>query len=522
MPFSGAPFDPVPQHLTIWEWLFEDHRRDVRTNAFTDALSTERVTFETLKTYATSASISLALDHALKAKEKVAIVCRSSVWYPVAVFAAIRLGAVVVPLPHEAKPPDYEYFLKTCGAKLVFVDESTVDLVRPACARLNLGPESIMSVDGSVKGLKSLQTLIGDGGSLGRQEEVSYWQLSSTQTNDKTCAYLAFSSGTTGLPKAVMISHANVISQCLQMQIMELGTGVPLLAPLPFYHITGLAQFLHLPILFDQETILLSKFNMEAMMSAITRYKCGELWLVPPILIRMVNENVAQKYDLSCVKQFNTGAAPLSPQVIEKLSKDFPNVRLRQGWGMTESCSCITTTPKDLQTYENAHKIWARGPQVTMGYLNNEKATRDTFDQDGYLHTGDLGMMGRDGFITIHDRIKEMIKVKGHGVAPAELEDTLHGHAKVADVAVIGIPDEYSGEVPKAFVVLKPDVSKSQETIEELQKHVEEAKARYMWLRGGIEFIDEIPKSASGKILRRALRESEKKKAAQRGGKARL
>ena len=205
---------------------------------------------------------------------------------------------------------------------------------------------------------------------------------------------------------------------------------------------------------------------------------------------------------------------------------------------MTESCSCITGHPPSHYDYKYAHsvgqivpstsvkiikengeeaginepgEITAKGPQITMGYLNNDTATRNTFDADGYLHTGDQGFINTEGLLTITDRIKEMIKVNGHAVAPAELEDLLLGHVAVEDVAVLGILDPTSGEAPKAFVVLKPDVST--DDAEEMQKigkellgYVKEKKIRYKWLKE-IEFVEQIPKSPSGKILRRVLKD---------------
>lgn len=146
-----------------------------------------------------------------------------------------------------------------------------------------------------------------------------------------------------------------------------------------------------------------------------------------------------------------------------------------------------------------------------MGYLNNEHETRKTYDADGFLHTGDLGTVHADGFVTIHDRIKEMIKVRGHGVAPAELEDALLGHPHVADAAVIGVPHDYSGEVPRAYVVLAAGVPPTEETARDLGLHVEKLKARFMRLAGGVEFLDTIPKSAAGKVLRKILKEDYKK-----------
>jgi acyl-CoA synthetase (AMP-forming)/AMP-acid ligase II len=167
--------------------------------------------------------------------------------------------------------------------------------------------------------------------------------------------------------------------------------------------------------------------------------------------------------------------------------------------------------------YDEPGEILARGPQVVMGYLNNEKATRETFDEHGWLHTGDVGYMDREGFITITDRIKEMIKVKGIAVAPAELEDLLLGHPMVEDVAVSSISDDYTGERPKAYVVLKPsfrlgkDSSALVALVQELIDYVQENKVRHKWIME-VEVLDEIPKSASGKILRRTIRKLEHEK----------
>ena len=221
---------------------------------------------------------------------------------------------------------------------------------------------------------------------------------------------------------------------------------------------------------------------------------------------------------------------------MSKITEDAGRAKLmhERSYGMTESCLCLTTHPTSHYDYKYAHKggmlcpsteiklikedgtegdidepgeILARGPQCVMGYLNNEKATKETFDEEGWLHTGDQGSIDSDGMIQILDRIKEMIKVKGISVAPAELEDLLLGHEKIEDTAVLGIPDDYSGELPKAYVVLKPGVQgqASEALGQELMKYVQQKKVRHKWVKE-IEFVDEIPKSPSGKILRRVLR----------------
>ena len=281
---------------------------------------------------------------------------------------------------------------------------------------------------------------------------------------------------------------------------------------------------------------MLPAFTMESMLDTVVEYKLKELLLVPPILIRMVRDPIVDKYDLSFLRRFSSGAAPLSEEIIQMLKKKFPQTGFKQGYGMTESCSCITAHPPSHYDFKYAHtvgticasttvkimkedgteagvgepgEIFAKGPQIVMGYLNNENATKETFDEDGYLHTGDSGSIDENGVITILDRIKEMIKVKGIGVAPAELEDLLLGHEKVEDVAVLGIMDDYSGEVPKAYIVPKKGEEAGQELGRELMKYVKDNRVRYKAVKE-VEFIEEIPKSASGKILRRVLRDKER------------
>lgn len=341
------------------------------------------------------------------------------------------------------------------------------------------------------------------------------------------------------LLRQVMIAHQNVIAQCLQVQQITPSDHKKVLAVLPLFHITGLVHGLHLPILINAEVVMLPSFAMKSMLDTIVEYQIKEILLVPPILIRLVRDPIVNDYDLSFLRRFSSGAAPLSEEILQLLKAKFPHTGFKQGYGMTESCSCITAHPPEFYDYEHAHavgticasttvkivkedgteagldepgEILAKGPQIVMGYLNNEKATRESFDADGYLHTGDQGSIDQKGLITITDRLKEMIKVKGIGVAPAELEDLLLGHPKVEDVAVLGIQDEYSGELPKAYIVPKVGIVKdgdensAQNLGRELLKYVRDKKVRHKHVKE-VEFIDVIPKSASGKILRRFLRD---------------
>lgn len=322
-----------------------------------------------------------------------------------------------------------------------------------------------------------------------------------------------------------MLSYHNVIAQChqlRQLQIVSPGERYKILAVMPLFHITGLVRFCHYPVLMNGECYMMTKFDLDDMIKAVVNHRIEELILVPPILIRLVKDPIAQKHmhDLRrTVKRWSSGSAPISPEIITLLQRNFPDTGFRQGYGATESTACISAHPPSHHDYKYATtggmlvanttakvislqdasrtlganetgEICARGPQIAMGYLHNPTATAETF-KDGFFHTGDVGHIDEEGLIHIEDRIKEMIKVKGQQVAPAELEDLLLGNEIVEDVAVLGVADAYSGERPKAVVVLKPGVEVSEELARRLMEFVKDKKVRYKWLVE-VEFQDSI------------------------------
>ncbi|OJD18945.1 hypothetical protein AJ78_01057 [Emergomyces pasteurianus Ep9510] len=535
----------VPADVAVWDWLFDPYSGDSplvnfpssEIAGYTNAATKERISFAQVKEYTTFVSTALVKMFNLKEGDTVALFSQNTIWYPVAMLGAIRAGGVVSGASPAYNVDEMTYALKTAGAKFLMTMPTSIAVAAQAAKNAGIPKDRVFLLEGEIDGYTTMGQLLNIGRSYGPDGQAKSFKIPRGKTNKDVCGFLSFSSGTTGLPKAVMIAHHNVIAQCLQIR-QRVGKDLKkVLAVLPLFHITGLVHQLHLPVLLNAEVYMLPYFTIEAMLDAVCTFQIMELLVVPPILIRLIRDPIVSKYDLSHVRRFSSGAAPVSMEILALLQKKFPQTSFKQGYGMTESCSCITAHPEDKMTYDYAStggsivantevkiihpdtgvelgydeqgEILARGPQVVMGYLNNAKATMETFDEDGWLHTGDIGKIDHEGFITITDRIKEMIKVKGVGVAPAELEDLLLGHPDVEDVGVLGIPDDYSGEKPKAFVVLKAEISESADRAEigrRLLQYVKDNKVRHKWVVE-VEFIDEIPKSASGKILRRVLRQ---------------
>lgn len=536
--------DPVPKEMTLWAWLFDPQRFrfnesskvDIHIRGFTDVDTKETINYATLKEMATHLSTELVTNYGLSEGDVVIVYSKNSIWYPVVTISAVRVGAIVCGVSPEYSIEELTFALNESKGKFIVTTETLAERACKAAALSGVPRSNIFVTDNSTCGLKSIQDSINAGKGKKKEKQVQPYEIPTGKSNAEVCAFLCFSSGTTGLPKAVMISHANIIAQCLQVHQITLPDHTKVLAALPFYHITGIIHQLHLPIMLNAHVYVLPIFTLDTLLKTVSEYQVKELLIVPPILVQLVrDQSIAPKYDLSCVRRFSSGAAPLSREVLNILEKKFPGTGFKQGYGMTESCSAITSHPPSKYAYKYADKvgmlvastevkviepgtgkecgvgeageIWARGPQVAMGYLNNPKATSETFDRDGYLHTGDIGVFDEEGLLSITDRLKEMIKVKGIGVAPAELEDLLLGHPLVSDAAVTGIPDERAGERPKAFIVLRDLQNQSpEEAAKAVIAFTKKQKARHKWFKE-VEIVRAIPKSPAGKILRRKIRQ---------------
>ena len=344
---------------------------------------------------------------------------------------------------------------------------------------------------------------------------------------NKDTVVLPYSSGTTGLPKGVMLSHRNLVANIEQVKhAIRYQDDEVALAALPFFHIYGMQVLMNGLLSNAVTTVTMPRFDMVEALQAVQDLKITRFFAVPPIVLGLASAPIVGDYDTSSIRQVFSGAAPLGAELAEKAAARL-GCEVVQGYGMTElspvshstaegdyrpgtsgvTVSNTETRIVDPDTGEDQPvggrgELWVRGPQVMMGYLNNATATEETIDAEGWLHTGDIGIVDEHGHLSIVDRMKELIKFKGFQVAPAELEALLITHPKVTDVAVIGIPDDEAGELPKAFVTCPEG---EQVTLEEIQALVAEHLVSYKQIKI-LEIIDAIPKSASGKILRKDLR----------------
>lgn len=506
----------IPE-LPLTQLILESAGRYREKPALIEGLTGRTVTYGELADRINAAAVGLAA-RGFRKGDCLAIYSPNIPEYAIAFHAAALLGGVVTPVNPLYTSEEVAHQLSDAEAKLLVTIPELLEKARDAAS--HSGVEEIF-VFGEADGATPFHSLF---------EEEARAPAASINPREDVCV-LPFSSGTTGLPKGVMLTHYNLVSNMCQMEQIELVTDEDnLICVLPLFHIYGLMVVLNLGLYKGATIVTMPRFELESFLRVMQDYRITLAHLVPPIVLTLAKHPLVDDYDISSLHTIFSGAAPLGEAVTRACVERLGCI-VRQGYGMTEAspathCSGSARTRKkdgsvgtclpnteckivDVDTGETVGvgkrgELWVRGPQVMKGYHKRPEATASTLDAEGWLHTGDIGFVDEDGHFFIVDRVKELIKYKGFQVAPAELEAILLSHPAIADAAVIPSPDEEAGEVPKAFIVLKAEASP-----EEIQQYVAERVAPHKKLRR-LEIVDSIPKTASGKILRRVLKERER------------
>ncbi|KAF5368454.1 hypothetical protein D9758_002336 [Tetrapyrgos nigripes] len=520
-------------------WLIEDHSgRGILTEELRE------------RTYKLANALNTRWN--IGENDVVCIFSPNNVDYPVSIWAIHSLGAVVTPANPSYTADELVYQLEISRARLIFTHSDFLETALAAAQKAGISQDNVIVIPGNATGKKTAEAVTVDSlVSSAKSTSFKHCRLRPGQAKTKL-AFLSFSSGTTGKPKAVAIPHYSVISNVIQKAVhYKIGNpsaekiflpGDVSLGVLPFFHIYGLIVTMHFMLFCGVSIVVIPKFNLVEFLKSIVRHKIMHLSVVPPQVVLLCKHPAVKDYDLTHVKYIMSGAAPLSGELIPQLQQLCPKASIGQGYGMTETATTISMFPPEqkigtlgsagvlipgikarvvkadgsLAKEGEQGELVVTGPSMALGYLNNEAATKETFI-NGWVRTGDEVIV-KNQEVYVVDRLKEIIKASCGNLELSELEGHLLLHPAVNDVCVVGIPDDYSGEVPMAFVVvdpkLKPIVDGNLEEAEKLKrivtKHVSDSKIQYKWLAGGVEFIDAIPKNPSGKILRRVLRDTVK------------
>lgn len=435
--------------------------------------------------------------------------------FVIAIWGGFKAGCVPTPMNPTLKKREIIHQITDSGAKLIIAPVFMLEEVEKAAAEL--------------AGLKVF--VVGPGSTHRNFDELVKHPPQFVERTDDDIALQPYTSGTTGKPKGVLLTHKNLSSnvQSVMKLFAKTGSAERLLVPIPMFHITGMTVLMLSPLSWGATIYPMLRWDAEQAMQLIQEHKITSMVCVPTLYIDLLNHPKADQYDLSSLKLCSSGGAKMPVPVIEAMEQKL-GVTVYEGYGLTETspvthtnlaapkrkvgsigwplegaeCKIVDENNRRLSVGQ-VGELCVRGPMVMKGYHNNPEATRQVIDDEGFFHTGDLGYVDEEGYYYIVDRVKDMINVGGVKVFPKEVEHVLYEHPAVAECAVVGIPDERKGETVKAYIVLKAGYVPSDALAEEIQQHCLRELAAYKHPRE-IEFVKELPKTASGKIQKYVLR----------------
>ncbi|HEY6190404.1 MAG TPA: 4-coumarate--CoA ligase family protein [Pyrinomonadaceae bacterium] len=512
----------IPE-TTLTEFVLGGAGRRAEKPALIDGSTGRRITYGELAQSVRRVAAGLAVRGFQKG-DVLAVYSPNCPEYAIAFHAVASLGGINTTINPLYTTEEVAHQLKDAGAKYLLTVPQLMDRAQEAASRAGVRE---LFVFGEAEGATPFARL------LETDEHTAAAVPAVSIDTRHDLVVLPYSSGTTGLPKGVMLTHRNLVANLCQLEVFKtVSDEDTLLCVLPMFHIYGMVVIMNLGLHAGATIVTMPRFELEQFLQLAQDHGVTLAHLVPPIVLALTKSPVVEQYDLSKLKTVFSGAAPLGEE-LTRACQERLDCRIIQGYGMTETSPCTHLTPLEqierkpgsvgiclpntecklvnpddgaVQGLRGKGEIWIRGPQVMKGYLNRPEATAQTIDEEGWLHTGDIAYADEDGHFYIVDRLKELIKYKGFQVAPAELEAVLVTHPCVADAAVIPSPDEEAGEVPKAFVVLRAEAD-----AEDIMEFVAARVAPHKKIRH-VEFIEQIPKSPSGKILRRVLKERERER----------
>ncbi|KAM0319572.1 hypothetical protein ACHAO8_000993 [Botrytis cinerea] len=535
----------------LWSTLFEREDKLFSDDQVLYTSSTSSHTFSSVRSQTISFGLGLRHRYSFQKGDVLALFSENNIDTPITMWGTHYIGGIVSPANPVYTKRELMHHLRDCGAKVIVTTGELVGRVRECVEEIGNGGagrsiEILVQGDEVPEGERAIRDILM--GNEGRESEKRV-----EVDPGKDLAYLVYSSGTTGLPKGVMLTHGNVVANLMQVASRE-GKLMRwdrdrVLSVLPFFHAYGLQCLVHLPCYLGVPTVVMKSFSLPTFLSLIQEFKITYTYVAPPIVLHLAKSPVVGEYNISSLRGIVAGAAPLSRELIHMV-KERLGVGVRQAYGLSETSP---VTHMQLE-YDNGlgsvgpplanqivkfmspsgtevpvgkeGEVWISGPNVFLGYHNNPDATSAALVTSSpslkskypFFKTGDIGFQDPRGNMYITDRVKELIKYKGYQVAPAELEGVLVEHEWVEDCCVVGVFDkERETEVPIGFLVGKVSVGKEDRKVYgdregmEVEKWLGGRVADYKRLRGGVRWVESIPKSASGKILRRVFKDQIKK-----------